>query len=257
MFAVFSSTTRSPWKICAASPDALTSERDLLRVRQGEILTESAAATAEFAAALRDKDALSQSCRLRRRTGRATRGARADGRGIAIAAAGAGGKGGGLGRIRGARRTGRKSARRGRKRVGRGRARPRSAAQRLTASLSERDALREERARMAAGLADLEERHKSALAELAEMLYRTMEEKLGLAAHLDDVSSDWEPPRISSERASAQDAAHSFALVTARSAHEAQVHALGGQLVDAEAALSHAAAKHARAGLSARVLPAS
>ena len=174
--------------------------------------------------------------------------------------------------------------------------------QRLTASLSERDALSEERASIAAfaekaaALADLEERHKSALAELAasrqsfgevaqkhadalaalesersekaaieaaradlaETLYRTMEEKRGLAAHLDHASSELQRvERISSERASAQDAAHSFALVTARSAHEAQVHALGGQLVDAEAALSHAAAKHARAGLSARVLPAS
>src|SRR5271168_2327517 len=40
---------------------ALTSERDLLRVRQGDILTESAAATAELAEAARDKGALSQS----------------------------------------------------------------------------------------------------------------------------------------------------------------------------------------------------
>src|SRR5271169_3341551 len=39
----------------------LTSERDFLQDRQGEILTESAAAAAELAAALRDKDALSQS----------------------------------------------------------------------------------------------------------------------------------------------------------------------------------------------------
>ena len=182
--------------------------------------------------------------------------------------------------------------------------------QRLTASLAERDALSEERASVAAqlqsrreelaekaaALADLEERRKSALAELAasresfravarkhadalvalesersdkaaieaaradlvETLHRTMEEKRGLAAHLDHASSELQRvERISSERASARDAAHSLALATARSAHEAQVHALGGQLVDAEAALSHAAAKHARAGLSARLLPAS
>jgi hypothetical protein len=147
-----------------------------------------------------------------------------------------------------------------------------------------------------AALADLEERHQSALAELAASrqsfgevaqkhadalaalesersekaaieaaradlagtLHRTREEKRGLAAHLDHALCELQRvERISSERASAQDAAHSFALATARSAHEAQVHALGGQLVDAEAALSHAAAKHARAGLSARVLPAS
>ena len=147
-----------------------------------------------------------------------------------------------------------------------------------------------------AALADLEERHQSALAELAASrqsfgevaqkhadalaalesersekaaieaaradlagtLHRTREEKRGLAAHLDHALCELQRvEQISSERASAQDAAHSFALATARSAHEAQVHALGGQLVDAEAALSHAAAKHARAGLSARVLPAS
>ena len=184
-----------------------------------------------------------------------------------------------------------------------------SLSQRLTASLAERDALSEERASIAAqlqsrweelaekaaALADLEERHKSALAELAASrqsfgevaqkhadaltalesersekaaieaaradlagtLDRTMEEKRGLAAHLDHALSELQRvERISSERASAQDAAHSLALATARSAHEAQVHALGGQLVDAEAALSHAAAKDARAGL-ARVLPAS
>ena len=182
--------------------------------------------------------------------------------------------------------------------------------QRLTASLAERDALSEERASIAAqlqsrrkelaekaaALADLEERHRSVLAELAASqqssaavaqkhadalaalelerskkaaieaaradlagtLDRTMAEKRGLAAHLDHALSELQRvERIWSERASAQDAAHSFALATERSAHEAQVHALGGQLVDAEAALSHAAAKHARADLSARVLPAS
>src|SRR5271167_4758434 len=127
--------------------------------------------------------------------------------------------------------------------------------QRLTASLAERDALSEERASIAAekaaALADLEERHSSALVELAASrqsigevaqkhadalaalesersekaaieaaranlagtLDRTMEEKRGLAAHLDHASSELQRvERLSSERTSA----------------------LGGQLVDAE-----------------------
>ena len=252
---------------------ALTGERDLLRVRQGEILTESAAATAELAEELEEKAAALAEFAARDELAE-----------IALGEA----------------ESALEAAVRDQEAL----------SQRLTASLAERDALSEERvsiaaqlqsrreelAEKAAALADLEERHRSALAELAASrqsfgavaqkhadalaaleseriqkaaieaaradlagtLDRTMEEKRGLVAHLDHASSELERvERISSERASAQDAAHSFALATARSAHEAQVHALGGQLVDAEAALSHAAAKHARAGLSARVLPAS
>ena len=321
---------------------ALTSERDLLRVRQGEIATENAAATAELAAALRDKDALSQSlaasvaerdalCEERARTAAElqSRQQELEEKAAALAEFAARDE---LAEIAlSEAETALDAAVRDQEAL----------SQRLTASLAERDALSEERASIAAqlqsrreelaakaaALADLEQRHKSALAEvaargdelaranedakrdqealsqthaasiaelaarqsfgevaqkhadalaalksersekasieaaradLAKKLDRTMEEKRGLAARLDHAASELQRvERISSERAFAQDAAHSFALAAARSAHEAQVHALGGQLVDAEAALSHAAAEHARAGLSARVLPAS
>src|SRR5277367_421535 len=280
---------------------ALTSERDFLQDRQGEILTESAAAAAELAAALRDKEALSQSLaasvaeRDALREERARMAAQLQSRQQELEE-----KAAALAEFAARDELAEKALGEAESALDAAVRDQEALSQRLTASLAERDALSEERASIAAekaaALADLEERHKSALAELAasrqsfgevaqkhadalaalesersekaaieaaradlaETLYRTMEEKRGLAAHLDHASSELQRvERISSERASAQDAAHSLALAAARSAHEAQVHALGGQLVDAEAALSHAAAKHARAGLSAWVLPAS
>jgi chromosome segregation ATPase len=61
--------------------------------------------------------------------------------------------------------------------------------------------------------------------------------------------------QVSTERASAHEAAHAQALAEAQKAHEAQIHALRGQLVDAEAALSNSTAKQSRAGILARLLP--
>ena len=81
-------------------------------------------------------------------------------------------------------------------------------------------------------------------------------EKSALAADLDRMSSELQRvQQVSTERASAQEAAHAQALAEAQKAHEAQIQALRGQLVDAEAALSNATAKHLRAGILARLLP--
>src|SRR5271156_3030448 len=198
---------------------ALTSERDLLRARQSEILTESAAATAEFAAALRDKVALSQSLAasvaerdaLREERARMAAELQSQQQELEEKAAEA--------------------------------ARDKDAlSQSLAATVAERDALREECARMAAELQsrqqELEEKAaalaefaardelaekalgeaenaldaavrdqealsqrlsaslaekaaiEAARADLAETLDRTVEEKHGLAAHLDHALSE-------------------------------------------------------------------
>jgi hypothetical protein len=97
---------------------------------------------------------------------------------------------------------------------------------------------------------------EAARADLAGNLDRTLEEKHGLAADLDRMSSELQRMhRVSTERASAQEAAHAQALTEAQKAHEAQIHVLRAQLVDAEAALSNSTAKQLRAGILARLLP--
>src|SRR5271163_4367059 len=211
---------------------ALTSERDLLRARQSEILTESAAATAELAEATRDKDALSQSLAasvaerdaLREECARMaaelqSRQQELEEKAAALAEFAARDE---LAEIAlDEAESALDAAVRDQEAL----------SQRLTASLAELAASRQSFGEVAQKHADAlaalesERSEKAAIeaarADLAETLDRTMEEKRGLAAHLDHALSELQRVEgISSERASA----------------------LGGQLVDAEAALSHAAA---------------
>jgi chromosome segregation ATPase len=93
--------------------------------------------------------------------------------------------------------------------------------------------------------------------DLAANLDRALEEKHGLAAHLDLMSAELQRvQQASGDRASAQEAAHARALAEAQKVHEAQIRTSRGQLVDAEAALSHSTAKHMHAGIWAKLLPA-
>jgi hypothetical protein len=86
---------------------------------------------------------------------------------------------------------------------------------------------------------------------------RELEEKHGLAARLDLMSSELlRIQQASTDRASAEEAAYARAQTQAQKLHEAQIAALRGQLVDAQSALAHSTAKHLRDGIWAKLLPA-
>jgi hypothetical protein len=94
-------------------------------------------------------------------------------------------------------------------------------------------------------------------AELAGNLDQALQEKHGLAARLDHMSAELQrAQQVSAERAAAREAAHAQALAEAQKVHETQIHTSRGQLVDAEAALSHETAKHAHTGVVAKLLSA-
>jgi glycosyltransferase involved in cell wall biosynthesis len=93
---------------------------------------------------------------------------------------------------------------------------------------------------------------EAARIELTGKLDRALEENQGLAVRLEGISSELQRTRDqASERAAAGEAAHAKALVEAQMAHEARIHALRGQLVDAEAALASTRTKGPRKGLRA------
>jgi hypothetical protein len=92
--------------------------------------------------------------------------------------------------------------------------------------------------------------------DLAVQLDQALEEKRRVAAQFDRMSSELRRlQQASAERASAREAAHARVFAEAEKVHEAQIHALRGELVDAEAALSNVTAQRLRASVWARLVP--
>ncbi|MGD1037209.1 MAG: hypothetical protein ABR878_08425 [Roseiarcus sp.] len=99
---------------------------------------------------------------------------------------------------------------------------------------------------------------EAARVELAADLDRARQESQGLAFHLEQVSSELQRAReLASDRAAAREAAHVEAIAAAQNAHDAKIHALRAELVDAEAALASARARSARKGVGAWLTSAS
>jgi hypothetical protein len=115
--------------------------------------------------------------------------------------------------------------------------------------------LRDERTELATALAE-RDHLAAALAAVSRDLEATSREKDRLAADLNRMSSE----SLSVERGFANhvamiEAAHSSALTKARSIFESQIHALRGQLIDAEAALAKSSATRESRGILAKILP--